>query len=121
MLRFSPCFPRRRNMSLPLHPWQLFLMILAGWVNQQQEPIIEFQRTEIDVLKETLGKRRIRLNGGRRRRLLLPQGGMTAEPFIHGHLSALSRSRDAPNKTSTALCTDPKPSILPPPSAKLIE
>lgn len=48
---------------------QLLLLILAGWVNRQQQQIIDFQRTEIDVLKEKLGKRRILLNDDQRRRL----------------------------------------------------
>jgi putative transposase len=49
--------------SFIFQPWQLLLVILAGWVNQQQQPIIDFQRTEIDVLKEKLGKKRLILNG----------------------------------------------------------
>ena len=56
-------------MSFIFHPWQLLLMILAGWANEQQQRIIEFQRTEIDVLKEKLGKRRILLTDDQRRRL----------------------------------------------------
>ena len=42
-------------MNFIFQPWQLLLVILAGWVNQQQQQIIEFQRREIDVLKEKLG------------------------------------------------------------------
>jgi len=56
-------------MSFIFHPWQLLLVILAGWINQHQQQIIEFQRTEIDVLKEKLGKKRIILNDDQRRRL----------------------------------------------------
>ena len=56
-------------MSFVLHPWQLLLMILAGWVNQQQQQIIDFHRTEIDVLKEKVGKKRLILNDDQRRRL----------------------------------------------------
>jgi len=56
-------------MRFILHPWQLLLVILAGWVNQQQERIIEFQHKEIEVLKEKLGKKRIILNDDQRRRL----------------------------------------------------
>ena len=56
-------------MSFISHPWQLLLVIIAGWVNQQQQQIIDFQRTEIDVLKEKLGKKRILLNDDQRRRL----------------------------------------------------
>ena len=56
-------------MRFILHPWQLLLVILASWVNQQQQPIIDFQRTEIEVVKEKLRKRRIILNDDPRRRL----------------------------------------------------
>ena len=56
-------------MAFVLHPWQLRLAILTAWINQQQQQIIEFQRTEIDVLKEKLGKRRILLTDDQRRRL----------------------------------------------------
>jgi putative transposase len=52
-----------------LRPWQLLLAAMAGWVNQQQQQIIEFQHTEIEVLKERLGKRRLLLNDDQRRRL----------------------------------------------------
>ncbi|MHC4405116.1 MAG: hypothetical protein ACYTG0_36175 [Planctomycetota bacterium] len=41
-------------MRFILHPWQLLLVILVGWDNQQQQQIIDFQRTEIEVLKEKL-------------------------------------------------------------------
>jgi len=57
------------NMSFVLQPWQLLLVTLAGWVNQQQQQIIEFQRAEIQVLKEKVGKKRILLNDDQRRRL----------------------------------------------------
>ena len=70
MLEFGLLTPLHRcTMTFLLHPWQLLLVILAGWVNQQQQQIIDFQRTEIDVLKEKLGKKRILLNDDQRRRL----------------------------------------------------
>jgi len=56
-------------MSFTLQPWQFLLVILAGWVNQLQEQINEFQRTEIEVRKKRLGKKRILLNDDERRRL----------------------------------------------------
>ncbi|MGO8748168.1 MAG: integrase core domain-containing protein [Thermoguttaceae bacterium] len=56
-------------MNFVLHPWQLLLVTIAGWVNQQQQQIINFQRTEIEVLKEKLGKKRRILNDNQRRRL----------------------------------------------------
>jgi hypothetical protein len=50
MLKFCPpCLSHRCALSFILHPWQLLLVILAGWVNQQQQQIIDFQRTETEV------------------------------------------------------------------------
>jgi transposase InsO family protein len=54
-------------MNFILQPWQLLLVILAGWMNQLQQQIIDFQRKEIEVLKKRLGKRRIILNDDERR------------------------------------------------------
>jgi hypothetical protein len=56
-------------MNFVLQPWQLLLAILAGWVNRQQQDVIECLRTENQVLKEKLGKRRILLSDDQRRRL----------------------------------------------------
>ena len=70
MLEFGLLTPLHPcTMTFLLHPWELLLVILAGWVNQQQQQIIDFQRTEIDVLKEKLGKKRILLSDDQRRRL----------------------------------------------------
>lgn|SRR5262245_40056987 len=56
-------------MSFALQPWQLLVMILAGWVNRRQQAVIEYLRTEKQVLKEKLGKRRILLDDDQRQRL----------------------------------------------------
>ena len=45
------------------------LIILASWVNRQQQEVIEYLRTENAVLKEKLGKKRILLTDDQRRRL----------------------------------------------------
>ena len=39
-------------MEFILHPWQVFLVILAGWINRQQQDVIDYLRTENQVLKE---------------------------------------------------------------------
>jgi putative transposase len=44
-------------------------VILAVWVNRQQQEVIEYLRTENQVLKEKLGKKRILLSDDQRRRL----------------------------------------------------
>jgi len=59
----------RPTMSFILHPWQLLFIILAGWVNRQQQQVNEFQRVQIEVLLQKLGKKRILLNDDQRRLL----------------------------------------------------
>ena len=44
-------------------------MILAGWINREQQSRIEYLQTEVAVLKEYIGKKRILLNDNQRRRL----------------------------------------------------
>ncbi len=56
-------------MSFILQPWQLFFMILAGWVNRKQQETIDYLRAENQVLKEAHGEKRILLNDDQRRRL----------------------------------------------------
>ncbi len=56
-------------MSFILQPWQLYLVIFAGWINREQQQVIEYLRTENAVLMEKLGKKRILLNDDQRRRL----------------------------------------------------
>jgi hypothetical protein len=56
-------------MDFVLQPWQFYVVILAGWINRQQHEVIEYLRTENQVLKETHGEKRILLNDDQRRRL----------------------------------------------------
>ena len=56
-------------MSFIFQPWQLYFVVLAGWVNRQQQEVIDYLRTENRVLMEKLGKKRILLNDDQRRRL----------------------------------------------------
>jgi putative transposase len=52
-----------------LQPWQLLILILAGWINRQEQDVIEYLRAENRVLREKLGKKRILLDDNQRRRL----------------------------------------------------
>jgi hypothetical protein len=69
MLGSHPARHRIDPMNFVLKPWQLCSIILAGWVNQQQQLIIDYLRTENEILKENLGQRRILLDDDQRRRL----------------------------------------------------
>ena len=56
-------------MTFVFQSWQFYFIILAGWVNHQQQEVIDYLRTENRVLMEKLGKKRILLNDDQRRRL----------------------------------------------------
>ena len=69
VIAISTHFTIERIMNFILHTWQLYFLILAGWVNRQQQFVIEYLLTENQVLREKLGKKRILLNDDQRRRL----------------------------------------------------
>jgi hypothetical protein len=56
-----------QSVNSVLRPWQLVVMILAGWVNRQQQEIIEFQNAQIQALMNKLGRKRILLTDDQRR------------------------------------------------------
>src|SRR5688500_16161169 len=47
-------------------------VVLAGWLNRQQQLAIESLREENRVLREMLGTRRLRFTDAQRRRLAIP-------------------------------------------------
>ena len=59
------------RMNFVLQPWQLLVVILTGWLNRRQQAVIDFLLTEVLVLKESNGKRRILLSDEQRRRLAI--------------------------------------------------
>ncbi|MCY2952410.1 MAG: helix-turn-helix domain-containing protein [Planctomycetota bacterium] len=58
-------------MNFVLQPWQLLVIILTGWLNRQQQAVIDFLLTQVQVLKETHGGKRIPLSDDQRRRLAI--------------------------------------------------
>ena len=56
-------------MNTMFHPGQLLVVSLAGWLNREQQAAVEYLRTENQVLKEKLGKKRVLLSNDQRRRL----------------------------------------------------
>jgi hypothetical protein len=58
-------------MNFVLQPWQLLVVILTGWLNRQQQAVIDFLLTQVQVLKETHGGKRISLSDDQRRRLAI--------------------------------------------------
>src|SRR3954465_12361641 len=63
-------------MPRALDPFRFVLIALAGWMNQHQLQIIEYLQEENRVLREQLGKRRLRFNDDQRRRLAAKAKGL---------------------------------------------
>lgn len=97
-------------MTFILQPWQLFFIIIAGWVNKQQQEVIEYLRTENQVLKEKHGEKRILLNDDQRRRLAvkgkilgrkrLEQVGtlFTPDTILRWHKKLVTKKWDCSNR-----------------------
>jgi putative transposase len=58
-----------RIVAMSIHLWQFMLVALSGWINRQQQQIIEYLKEENRVLRELHGKKRLRFTDGQRRRL----------------------------------------------------
>jgi len=52
-----------------LQPWQILVAAMAGWITRQHEAAVEYLREENRILKQQLGRRRLRLTDAQRRRL----------------------------------------------------
>ena len=50
-------------------PWLFVLVALSGWVNRQQQTVIDYLKEENRVLREQLGEKRLRFTDAQRRRL----------------------------------------------------
>ena len=56
-------------MAKTLDPFRLLLITLAGWMNHQQQQVIDYLHEENRVLREQLGTRPLRFDDDQRRRL----------------------------------------------------
>ena len=63
-------------MEKALNPFHFVVIVLAGWMNQRQQNVIEYLREENRVLREQLGKRRLRFTDDQRRRLAVRAKGL---------------------------------------------
>jgi hypothetical protein len=48
-------------MRAVLQPWQILVAAMAGWLTRQQQAAVEYLREENRILREQLGRRRLRL------------------------------------------------------------
>ena len=88
--------------------------MVAAWVNREQHKLIEYLRTENQVLKEKLGKKRIILTDDQRRRLALKGKILgrkrlteigtlfTPETILRWHRQLVARKWDYSDRTKRA-------------------
>ena len=60
-------FGRLRSASMSVQLWQFMLVALSGWMNRQQQQIIEYLKEENRSLREQLGGKRLRFTDDQRR------------------------------------------------------
>ncbi len=60
---------------------QFVLAFLAGWVNRSQQALIEYLKTENEIYREKLGKKRIRFTDDQRRRLAVKAKALGRRAF----------------------------------------
>ena len=77
-----------------VHPWQLLLVALAGWLNCQQQDIIDYLALENRILKRQLRGRRLRLTDDERRRLAVK--GKALGRRVLQQLATMSRAGPSP-------------------------
>lgn len=58
------------------NPLQFMVIVLAGWMNERQQNVIEYLREENRVLREQPGDRRSRFNDDQRCRLAVRAKGL---------------------------------------------
>src|SRR2546422_8137908 len=56
-------------MRARLDPFSFVVISIAGWLNQHQQQVIEYLVEENRVLREQIGKRRLKFSDNQRRRL----------------------------------------------------
>ena len=90
-----------------LYPWQILVAAMAGWITRQQDAVIDYLREENRVLKEQIGRRRLRLTDTQRRRLAVRGKaiGRRALTEVASLVTATNRHRDLPLVAHNAYAT----------------
>jgi hypothetical protein len=80
-----------------LNPFQFVVIVLAGWMNQRQQNVIEYLREENRVLREQLGERGLRFNDDQRRRLAVRAKGLGRKLLMEIATITRTLSETVPN------------------------
>jgi hypothetical protein len=98
------------RMKFILQPWQLLVVILVGWIQCQQQAVIDFQNEQIRFLLAAQGKKRVRLTDDQRRRLAVKSKALgrkalseiativTPDTILRWHRQLVAAKWDYPEK-----------------------
>jgi hypothetical protein len=84
-------------MRAELDPFSFLIFSIAGWINQNQQRVIEYLVEENRVLREQIGNRRMRFTNDQRRRL-----AARAKKLSRESVSAGRDDRHTPDTVSLA-------------------
>ena len=76
------CGVLRWTMRLAMDPFRLLLISVAGWLNQQQQDVIDYLQEENRVLREQFGGKRLGFSDDQRRRLAV-RAKKLGRPMLH--------------------------------------
>src|SRR4051794_16431553 len=97
-------------MQKALDPFRFIVLAVSGWINQRQLQTIDYLREENRVLREQLGKRRLKFNDDQRRRLAAKAKGLrrkilaeiativTPETLLTWHRKLIAQKYDGSGK-----------------------
>jgi putative transposase len=100
-------------MIFVLQPRHFLSIGVAGWINRSQQEAIEYLRTENQVLREVVGRKRVLLNDDQRRRLAVKgkvlglsrlrelAGIVTPETILRWHRQLVARKWDYSDRRET--------------------
>jgi hypothetical protein len=95
-------------------PWHFLIVAISGWMNREQQQVIDYLREENRILREKLGRKRIILNESQKLRLataamklgkdLLQQWGTLFSPatLLRWHRWFVARKYDGSGKRGPA-------------------
>jgi hypothetical protein len=89
-------------MRLALDTFRLLPVSLAGWLNQQQQDVIDYRQEENRVLREQLGGNRLHFNDDQRRRLAV-RAKKLSRRMLHDLTTIVTRAALAWVECSTTI------------------
>ena len=76
-------------MRTTLTPFHLLVVSFAGWLNREQQKILEYLKAENAVLRQQLRGKRLRLNDEQRLRLALKGKGCSQQTIMRDTSAAM--------------------------------